>query len=235
MATPRKPSDEQRSERIVSRTYRAAIRIGEDFITLEETVTLPIDASDDEVTQAVELGWRIYQAQRAAVEQQISGVREAAGPAQPITVRDPDAPASDKQRNYIGALQEDLTWSAEQLATYAREQSVDLVTMTKGQASTFIDGLKKLAEHRGEYTTNSNGAPRQEPLPVARGADGAPANDKQLTALERLARQHGLALEDETQRRFGVTPYDLTATQASGLLREWQQRAAPRRVAESAL
>lgn len=154
MAMPRRGGE----ERSVTRTYRTAVRIGEDFITIEETVTLPIDASDEEVAQAVDLGWRIYQAQRAAVEQQVAGVRETAGAPQPITVRDPESPASDKQRNYIGVLQEDLAWSPEQLASYAREQAVDLVTMTKGQASAFIDGLKKLAETRGEYT---NGAPQQ--------------------------------------------------------------------------
>jgi hypothetical protein len=43
MASPRKSDD-----RTVARTYRAAIRIGEDFITLEETIALPIDASDEE-------------------------------------------------------------------------------------------------------------------------------------------------------------------------------------------
>jgi len=45
MASPRKSGE----ERLVSRTYRAAIRLGEDFITLEETITLPLDASDEEV------------------------------------------------------------------------------------------------------------------------------------------------------------------------------------------
>ena len=48
MATPRKSGDDQR---MVSRTYRAAIRIGEDFITMEETIALPLDASDEEVTR----------------------------------------------------------------------------------------------------------------------------------------------------------------------------------------
>lgn len=234
MASPRKSTEELRaSERVVSRTYRAAIRIGEDFITLEETITLPIDSSDEEVAQAVDLGWRIYQAQRAAVEQQIAGVRESSGAPQPFTVRDPDAPASDKQRNYIAALQEDLTWSAEQLATYAREQSMDLVTMTKGQASTFIDGLKKLAEHRGEYGNGAAARPQEAQAP--RGADASPANEKQLHALDRLARQHGLSLEAEAQRRFGCLPQDMTAAQAAGLLREWQQRPTQRRVGEAAL
>src|SRR3954464_2003447 len=96
MATPRKSGD----DRMVSRTYRAAIRLGEDFITLEETIALPLDASDEEVTQAVDLGGRIYRAQREAVETQIADVRATVGAAAPIVVRDPDAPASDKQRNY---------------------------------------------------------------------------------------------------------------------------------------
>ena len=47
MPTPRN------DERSVTRTYRAAVRLGEDFITLEETVTLPLDATDEEVQKAV--------------------------------------------------------------------------------------------------------------------------------------------------------------------------------------
>jgi hypothetical protein len=237
MASPRKGGD----ERLVSRTYRAAIRIGEDFITLEETIALPLDASDEEVAQAVELGWRIYRAQREAVEEQIAGVRETAGPPPAITVRDPDAPASDKQRNYIATLQDNLTWTSEQLATYAQEQQVDLVTMTKGQASTFIDGLKKLSEERSTYGraqtpraeepaggNGGNGTPRQ--------ADGSPLNEKQLHALERLAQQQGLDLDTEARRRYGVVAHGMTYEQASALLREWQRPAPGRRpVNESAL
>jgi hypothetical protein len=222
MATPRKVEEQRAPERSVTRTYRAAVRIGEDFITLEETITLPLDASEDEVTQAVELGWKIYQAQRAAVEQQVLGVRESAGPPPPITVRDPDAPASDKQRNYIAALQEDLTWSAEQLTSYAREQSVDLVTMTKGQASSFIDGLKKLAEDRPSY--GDGGRSQQPPVNGQRPVEAGPVSERQLVALERLVRQHGQTLDAEAQRRFGAAPQNLTAAQASSLLRELQQR-----------
>ncbi|MEN9936105.1 MAG: hypothetical protein RLZZ387_2684 [Chloroflexota bacterium] len=232
MATSRK-SEDRTAERTVSRTYRAAVRLGEDFITLEETVTLPIDASDEEVAQAVELGWKIYQAQRAAVEAQIGGVREGAGGPQPITVRDPEAPASDKQRNYIAALQETLAWSGDQLATYAQEQSVDLVTMNKGQASTFIDGLKKLAEERQSYGAQQR---QQAPQPQ-RGGDAGPVTDRQIYALEKLAQQHELAIEAEVRRRYGVHVHELTAAQASALIREWQQRSAPARraVSESAL
>src|SRR5215217_9536178 len=151
MATPRKSGD----ERMVSRTYRAAIRIGEDFVTVEETIALPLDASDEEVTQAVDLGWRIFRAQREAADAQVNDIRSAIGTPAPITVRDPDSPASDKQRNYIVTLQDNLAWNGEHLAAYAEEQNVDLVTMTKGQASVFIDGLKKLSEERSTYNGDS--------------------------------------------------------------------------------
>jgi hypothetical protein len=224
MATPRKGAD----ERSVTRTYRAAIRIGEDFITLEETITLPADATDEDITQAVDLGLRIYRAQREAVEAQIAGIRETIGAPAPITVRDPDAPASDKQRNFIATLQDTLGWSSEQLANYAQEQSVDLVTLNKGQASTFIDGLKKLADERSGYNSRAGGSNGNSGA-SAPGADSAPANEKQITALERLARQHGLDLEAETRRRYGVPAARLSAEQAAGLLRELQRPAQGRR------
>ncbi len=239
MASPRKGSD----ERLVSRTYRAAIRIGEDFITLEETITLPLDAADEEVAQAVDLGWRIYRAQREAAESQIGDIRSTVGAPAPIVVRDPDSPASDKQRNYIAALQDDLSWGSEQLATYASEQEVDLVTMTKGQASTFIDGLKKLSEERAHYDAAARKPqPARAEEPAANGArqagpaSGAPVNEKQLHALERLAQQQGLDLDMETRRRYGVVAHGLTFEQASALLREWQRSGSARRpVGETAL
>jgi hypothetical protein len=226
MASPRKSGD----ERSVSRTYRAAIRIGEDFITLEETIALPIDASDEEVAQAVDLGWRIYRAQREAAEAQASEIRSAIGTPQPITVRDPDSPASDKQRNYIVTLQEQINWTSEQLAAYAEEQQVDLVTMTKGQASVFIDGLKKLSEDRSTYNSDSR-AKTSAPAQPNRAADGAPVNEKQIHAMERLAQQQGLDLDMESRRRFGVVTHGLTYEQASTLLRDLQRPAAARRPA----
>jgi hypothetical protein len=63
---------------------------------------------------------------------------------QPQPVEATPEPATPKQRNYIARLMDDLGWTSEQLAVYADEQQVDLVSMTKNQASTFIDGLKKL-------------------------------------------------------------------------------------------
>jgi hypothetical protein len=241
MATPRKSGDEQR---MVSRTYRAAIRIGEDFITMEETIALPLDASDEEVTQAVELGWRIFRAQREAADAQVTDIRSAIGTPAPITVRDPDSPASDKQRNYIVTLQDNLAWNSEHLAAYAEEQNVDLVTMTKGQASVFIDGLKKLTEERAAYgdsarakapaSASQNARPAEPaaaaPSPSASSAPNAAlVNDKQIHAMERLAQQQGLNLDAESRRRFGVATQSLTYEQASSLLRDLQRPANGRR------
>ena len=219
---PRKTTND---ERTVSRTYRAAIRIGEDFITLEETVTLPADATDEDVSKAVGLGLRIYQTQREAIEAQIATLREEAATPAPITVRDPESPASDKQRNFIANLQDGLGWSNERLATYANDQGIDLVTVTKGQASVFIDQLKKVAEAGTAYNTSdrkeitnhasgSNGTHQQE---------GSLVNDKQLHALERLADQHGFDLHSEAQERFGVSIDEMSSNQAATLLREWQR------------
>ncbi len=233
MATPRKSGDEQRT---VSRTYRAAIRIGEDFITVEETIALPVDASDEEVTQAVDLGWRIFRAQREAADAQITDIRSAIGTPQPITVRDPDSPASDKQRNYIVTLQDNLAWNSEHLAAYAEEQNVDLVTMTKGQASVFIDGLKKLSEERANYGDSArakapatSAPPARAAEPAAAASNGAPVNEKQIHAMERLAQQHGLDLDKESRKRFDVDAHRLTYEQASSLLRDLQRPANGRR------
>jgi hypothetical protein len=234
------PSNDARS---VTRTYRAAVRLGEDFVTLEETITLPVGASDDEVQAAVDLGWRIYRAQREAVDQQVSSVRETQGAHAPITVRDPDAPASDKQRNYIATLQDNLSWTSEQLSAHAGEHGVDLVTMTKGQASTFIDGLKKLADGsqdeakplRVRYQADSRdgrGRPAEEP-PAESG--GQPASEKQLQALARIAHGRAIDLDAETERRFGVASADLSDEQARALLSEWQPRPAGRAARQPAL
>jgi hypothetical protein len=213
-------------ERSITRTYRAAIRLGEDFITLEETVTLPLDASDEDVQQAVDLGWRIYAAQREAVAQQVAGAREGHGQATPITVRDPESPASEKQRNYIAVLQEDLSWTNEQLGSYAGEHSVDLVTMTKGQASSFIDGLKKIAEDRTRYSADQ-GRARAVAEPPA--GVSQPASERQLQALARIAQTRSLDLDVETSERFGVASAALSDEQARALLSEWQPRPRPQR------
>lgn len=205
--------DLQNTTGSVTRTFRTAMRIGEDFFTLEESIVLPLDASNEEIAQAVALGWRIYHAQREALESQAALVREAYAARAPggsaTAVRDPDAPASEKQRNYISLLQNDLVWSNEQLSSYADEQGIDLVRLTRGQASSFIDGLKKVAEERGAYRAGT-------------GDEGAAMTARQQQALQRLAHERGAALEAEVQQRFGVAVSELTNRQAGELIMEWQ-------------
>ncbi|MBP1464635.1 hypothetical protein EYB53_002825 [Candidatus Chloroploca sp. M-50] len=210
--------------RTVTRTYRAAIRLGEDFMTLEESITLPVDASDSDVQQAVELGWRIYQAQRESFEQQIATIRETHHTPGPMTVRDPDAPASDKQRNYIATLQDQLTWTNEQLAAHAADQAVDLVTMTKGQASLFIDGLKKLADERGRYIAESRVRMVNGVSASSSSDPDQPASERQLKALAKVAASRSLKLDEELQRRFDVSTTEVTSEQAAILLNEWQAK-----------
>lgn len=194
----------------VTRTFRTSIRIGEDFYTLEESITLPMDASDEQIAQAVDLGWRIYQAQHDAFQEQVASVRES-HPLHPTTVaiRDPDAPATERQRNYIATLQNSLSWNNEELATHASTQGVDLVTLTRGQASTFIDNLKKMAEERTTYHATLD--------------DTTPASSRQQQALQRLAQERGFDLDTEAQRRYGVLVSALSGKQAGALIVEWQK------------
>lgn len=212
----------------VTRTYRAAIRFGENHITLEETITLGLDANQEDIEQAVALGWRIYEAQHAALEKQVEDLRELWGmPAPgPITIRNPDEPASEKQRRLIASLQHDLGWNSDRLASYANEQGVDLVSMTKGQASAFIDELKRLSEERplaGQVAPSVFQAAEPGEGSGAAGAAG-PVTERQRQALARLAQGRNVNLTVEVHQRFGVEVSDLTSQQASELITEWQRK-----------
>ena len=52
--------------------------------------------------------------------------------------------ATSAQRRYIAYLIDEIGWHSEQLAVYAHETNIDLVTLTKAQASKLIDQLKRL-------------------------------------------------------------------------------------------
>ncbi|GIV90829.1 MAG: hypothetical protein KatS3mg055_3347 [Chloroflexus sp.] len=200
------------SERSVTRTYRTAIKLGDDFITIEETITLPLDASPEDVQRAVDLGWRIFQQQRDAVEQQIAQIREQHPTSTPITVRDPDAPASERQRNFIASLQQTLGWSNEQLAAFAHQLGYDLVSLSKGQASAFIDELRRQQEEQQRLAVAEERA-RYAHQPI---------NDRQRNAITNLARELALDTNAEIQRRFNASLDQLTNEQAAILINEWQ-------------
>lgn len=143
----------------VTRTYRAAIRCGEDFITVEEAIELPLDATEEDLLHAVDLGWRIYQAQREAVEEQIALAREGRGQPRGASYGDEPSPA---QRNFINSLQEQLGWKIEDLLRYASEQKIDLSSMTKAQASALINKLKQLATQETVLTNIEKSVAKQD-------------------------------------------------------------------------
>lgn len=128
----------------ISRTFRAAIRLGEDYITLEETITLAPDASDEQIAQAVDLGWRIYAAQRAAIEEQAAALRPASTPSAPASYTPAPSPATNKQRDYIATLLGKAGWSDEDRDRWLVQWQADWATLTRETASSFIEILKSM-------------------------------------------------------------------------------------------
>lgn len=226
----------QKEQPTISRTLRAAVRIGEDFYTLEETITLPIDASEDDIARAVAAGLRIYEAQRTAAETQIRDLRaQVVSSPLPIQIREPDAPASEKQRAYMDYLLNELAWDNDRLHGFASERHLDLLHLTKREASELIDDLKKVLDARNGGGPEDQATPDTEPeaegqpptnearqsvLPV-----GDAATPRQVKALERLAEERGIDSAAELTARYDGRSFDeLTIDEAGALLTEWQQR-----------
>jgi hypothetical protein len=227
---------EQTPQSLITRTLRAAIKVGDDYYTIEETIALPPSASDEHIAQAVDTGLRMYEAQRVAVEQQIRSLREhAVGQPVPVQIREPDAPASEKQRSYMDYLLKELNWDHERLAAFAAERMLNLLTLTKREASELIDEMKALATGTPVETAETTkhdvsveehedaGEPEinhQPILPI-----GERATQRQVRALERLVEERGIDFEGELGARFGGRPIaDLSMDEAGQLLSEWQQR-----------
>lgn len=148
---------------ILQVTYARVYNLGNYESLRLEAVALVVDdatgAAWEEARAAVEAEYAISQQAR---------VQAAPQPNAGATY---DPPATDNQRRYIATLQDKLAWDSEQLAVYASEQGVDLVAMTKAQASGFIDGLKRLAEQ----TTKEEGIIRWSERVI--GKKSAPADD----------------------------------------------------------
>ncbi len=234
------PKQEEAVQPSVTRTLRAAVKVGDDYYTIEETITLPPTVSDDQIAQAVATGLRMYEAQRAAVEAQIRDLREhVVTQPLPVQIREPDAPASEKQRQYMDYLLKELSWDNERLAAFAAERMLNVLTLTKREASELIDELKGVlagAANDGEPARDGEladaetedalveepqpAADRQAILPI-----GERATQRQLRALERLVDERGIDLEGELRARFGDRALgDLSMDEAGQLLSEWQQR-----------
>ncbi len=223
----------------VTRTLRAAIKVGDDYYTIEETITLPPSASDEQIQEAVATGFRIYEAQREAVDAQVRSLREhvVAYPI-PVQIREPDAPASEKQRAYMDYLLKELNWDHERLAAFAADRMLNLLTLTKREASELIDELKGLltgatgaaADESGEDVEAAEPEPQRQPsLPI-----GERATQRQVRALQRLAEERAIDLEGELRARYGGRALEeLSLEEAGQLLSEWQQR--PRQIRPQAL
>ena len=126
-------------ERGVTRIYRVASKIGEDFHTVEMTVTLPVGATDAEITEAIDLGTRIYQAQSTAMLAEISALRAAIPPVPLLRPSPPTQPQLDK----VGQLQARLS-AATTAAVYKELNIPGVAPQTKAQASALIDRLKAI-------------------------------------------------------------------------------------------
>jgi hypothetical protein len=193
----------------VTSTLRADIRLGDDAVTLEVSMTLPLDADDTQLEQALQLSRRLHERQYPAFARQLQQLREsAAGPPREVEAsagRDVE-PASDRQHSYLAALQEDHGWSVSQLRAFARRHGCEPATLTRRQAALLIEELRRSPEAAGL------------PAEVSR----RPILARQRHALTQIAAQRGLDLAAEVLSRYGCSPEQLTADQAAQLLQQWQ-------------
>ncbi len=136
MASAAQSRQTPQPQRSVSRTYRVARKIGDDYYTIEEVVVLGVGATDDEIASSIELGTRIYQAQQEAAAVQIAQLRAA------IPLAPPRRP-SHKQLNAVAALQAKV--SIPTIAAVYRELGiVGSEPQTFAEASALIDRLKAI-------------------------------------------------------------------------------------------
>lgn len=123
----------------IARTYRVAAKIGDDYHTIEEVITLPLDATDADIAQAIALGQRIYVAQQDAVSAQLATLRAAV----PTPVRVPTRP----QLNAVAKLRGRVSLATVG-AVYQELEIAGAEPATIEQASALIDRLGAIADGR---------------------------------------------------------------------------------------
>ena len=219
------------TEPMVTRTLRAAVKIGDDYYTVEETITLPPGATEAQIDAAIDTGRRIYEAQRVAVSTQLGTLREDARSSAGTASAAADTPASDKQRHFLERIGGDLGWSTARVADFARSVvEADLQTLTKDQASRVIDGLLAIRDGTAQAPPYT---PPPTPLEQAVEATPEPAAPRDPAEARATPRQIGVLQKLLAER--DVKPYqgrpfaELSGTEAGSLISEWQQR--PRRPA----
>jgi hypothetical protein len=198
MATKSKPQTGE-SDGHIARTLRMAVKIGEDYVTIEETITLPVGASDAQIQEAVDLGWRIYTQQRDAAEAQILEARESYG-------GDNERPALPSQRQRISDLQQRLTWDDATYARFVAERGWDMATLTRQQASQIVQLMRRVYD---DYQRQN-----------------APANRRQISDLQRLATRLNVDINGMMTRQYGddVTIDNLTYGEAAQLMQALEKQ-----------
>jgi len=202
----------------ITRTYRAAIKAGDDFVTIEETVTLSTNASDTDIAAAVATGLRIFTAQAAAVEAQIAALRGF----HPVGAGATE-PATESQLSYLETLVGRGTGKT--LAAYVAEKGTTL-PLTKSGASGLIEELKAGVqtpaavapttphEHVEEdlHEVREESEPTEAPIAPT---DTAPATDRQINAIRGICAGKKLRLVDVLKTHVGNVPLEqLTKGQA---------------------
>jgi hypothetical protein len=117
----------------VRQVRRLAIKRGDDYITLENEVTLPAGATDAQIAEAVATGMRIAAAQAAAQEQQLDA----------LLGQMPEPQPTKPQLMAVGRLRAKVS-DATTAAVY-RELGIEgPEPRTRGQASLLIDRLQAI-------------------------------------------------------------------------------------------
>jgi hypothetical protein len=130
-------------------------------------------------------------------------------------------------------LLKELEWTSDQLTAFAAERDLNLLTLTKREASALIDDLKGVLAGVDDSTAAATGQPAVAVLPALVEAPpsqpifpiGERATARQVRALERLVEERGIDLTAELRPRFGERSLaELSMDEAGQLLGEWQQR-----------
>jgi len=164
---PALPPEPPANAGTVRHVYRTTIKIGDDFRTLECEITVGAGATDEQISVAIDTARRVRQAQAEDTEREIEAMREDAqlagsGRSSRYTIRDPEAPASAKQRNAIDRLAASKGWDSSRLVNFCELAGVPLLNLTKGGASWLIhalDGVAALPPSPASF------APVEPPLP----------------------------------------------------------------------
>ena len=155
--------------------YRAAVKLGDNYHTFESDIVLPVGADAEAICAAMDTAQRIRQVQAANALHEIDTMSEdiqlsGGGRSSRYAIRDPEAPASAKQRNAIERMAAAKGWDTTRLVNFCELAGVPLLTLTKGGASWLIDALNGVA---ALPPSPASFTPAEAPLPFELPSSGA--------------------------------------------------------------